>query len=174
MSGGEGKRFEKNIKDSCDKQGILWERYQDSNKFGFGKETRFTMQSPCDGHIYYEGKLYYIELKSCKTGSISIQKDKTEKNKSIKAHQIESLIKRSQYDGVIPGFIIWFVDRDTKTKHIEGGTYFIHIKDFVDWLGNCGKSSINQEDAKSIGTEVHGRKLKTNYRYNIEDLLGKI
>ena len=29
-----GKELEQSIKESCKKQHILWERYQDSNKFG--------------------------------------------------------------------------------------------------------------------------------------------
>lgn len=175
MSGGEGKRFEQNIKDSCMKQDILWERYPDSNKFGDHSQARFTMKSPCDGHIFKDGNLYYIELKSSKTGSVSFELEKTAgSSKSIKAHQIKSLLERSKYDGVTAGFIIWFLPKKTKTLDIEGGAYFINIKRFIAWAAECGKKSINKRDAEDIGIPIKYKMLKVNNQYDIIGLLDDV
>jgi penicillin-binding protein-related factor A (putative recombinase) len=152
----------------------LWERYKDNGKFGFGDKTRFSSHNPADGHIYWKGTLFYIELKSSKSSSVSFELSDTGKKPSIKYYQIKSLLERVAYDGVYCGFIIWFLDRETKTRTIEGGTYYIDVNDFVAWAEKCGKKSINIDDAKEIGIPVPFKKLKVNYRYDIEELVKRI
>lgn len=174
MENNVGKQFERNFKDSCDKQGILWERYPDSNKFNFGKGTRFTTQNPCDGHIFYKGHLYYIELKSSKTGSLSFRLPPSKEQTSIKPHQIKSLLERDKYDDVHGAFIIWFCDRDTKTKKIHGGTYYIPIQKFYQWAIHTNKKSINIDDAMMIGTPIDMKKKKVNYEFNVKWLLHEL
>lgn len=170
-----GKELEQSIKESCKKQHILWERYQDSNKFGNNEQARFTMKSPCDGHIYKDGKLYYIELKSSQTGSISYELVKTNNAcRSIKAHQIKSLYERSQYEGVNAGFIMWFLPKKTKKKEREEGAFYIDIQDFLDFVTQSNKKSINFDDAKKIGTRIDIKKLRVKNLYDIEGLLNNL
>lgn len=182
MAQNNGKRFEKNIKDSCEKQGILWERYKDNGKFGYSENTtmtRFSSENPCDGHIYYKNRLVYIELKTAMTGSISFNQPPTIQRKgeikpSIKAHQVNALILRSSYVGVSSGLLVEFSDRQTKTKLIEGGCFYINIHKFYQWAMSVNKKSINVDDARLIGTEVESKRLKVNSRYNIQKLLEDI
>ena len=176
-----GKRFEQNIADSCKKQGILWERLPDGNKFGGGnaESIRFTPDSPYDGLIYSKGNLTCCELKTAQTGSISFNQPpyfqpKGKAKPSIKAHQVKSLVERAKYDGVEAGLLVEFSDRQTKTKLIEGGCFFIDIETFVTWTEYCGKKSMNVEDARYIGTPVDSVKLKVNSRYDIKKLLERI
>ena len=176
-----GKRFEKNIKDSCEKQGILWERFIDGNKWGGGnaESIRFTPDSPYDGIIYKKGIMLCVECKTAQTGSISFNQPpyfqpKDKPKPCIKAHQVKSLVERAKYEGVNAGLLVEFSDRQTKTKLIEGGCFFIDIETFVTWTEYCGKKSMNVEDARYIGTVVDSVKLKVNSRYDIKKLLERI
>lgn len=173
-----GKRFEQNIRASCKKQGIWWERFIDGNKFGGGESeiVRFTPDSPCDGFIFSKGHLIYLELKTAQTGSISFNKplDVQPKGKakpSIKSHQVKSLLERREYDGILAGLLIEFSDRQTKTKIVKGGCYYIAIEDFCLWAKSCDKKSINVSDAMKIGIPITAKLLKTNKRYDIQELL---
>lgn len=175
-----GKRFEKNIKDSCEKQNILFERFIDSNKFnGDSGITRFTPENPCDGFLFDKGIITYVELKTAQTGSISFNQppyfqEKGKAKPSIKAHQVKSLVERSKYEGVKAGLLVEFSDRQTKTKLIEGGCFFIDIETFVTWTEYCGKKSMNVEDARYFGTVVEYKQLKVNRRYDIAGMLERI
>lgn len=177
-AGGYGKRFEASFRKSCERAGFLIERFQDSNKFGMSNSTRFTMNSPCDFLLFGESSLFYFELKSTETGSVSFNQppyEKTTKTVSIKPHQINSLLARSAYFDVYAGLIIDFADRQKKNGDvIEGGTYYISVDKFVTWAKTCGKCSINKRDAESIGIEISRQKKKVNYTYDIERMLKKI
>ena len=173
-----GKQFETDFKKSCDVCGICNLRLSDSNKYGFGSKTRFTPKNPCDFILYVNPNIYFLELKSTITGSISFNQPITiqEKDKpkpDIKSEQINSLIKYNMYTGTICGLVLRFEDKDT---HI-GNTYFIDVDDFVKWTTNVKKKSINEKDAKQIGIEISSTLLKVNKTYNIyrfiEDIQNK-
>lgn len=181
MAANNGKRFEQNIKDSCEKQGILWERFIDNGKFGFGEstDTRFSSENPCDGFLFYDGVIVYVELKTATTGAIShnqppMIQEKGKTKPSIKANQVKSLLRRKKYDGVNAGLLVEFSDRTTKTQTIPGGTFYIDIENFIRWAAECGKKSMNVDDAREIGTPVDSVKLKVNSRYDIKKLLERI
>lgn len=181
MAENNGKKFEKNVKASCDKQGVLFERYKDSNKFGFGVDTttRFTSENPCDGHIFYKGNLIYVELKTAKTGSMSFNQPPLEQIKgstkpSIKTNQLKALMERKDFKDVHGGLLVDFADRQTKTQLVKGGTFYIDVDTFINWAVGSGKKSMNVDDAKLIGLKVRSEKLKTNYRYDMIDLLERI
>lgn len=181
MAQNNGKQFEKNVKASCVKQGILFERFIDGNKFG-GSSTdtvRFTPDSPCDGFLFNKGNLCYLELKTAQTGNISFNQPpdiqpKGKPKPSIKAHQVKSLMDRSKYDGVSAGLLVEFSDRETKTKLIKGGMFFIDIETFEMWTRYCGKKSMNVDDARYIGIEVDSTTLVKNRRYDMAGLIDKI
>lgn len=172
-----GKRFETNFGKSAVDQGLLYERFKDSNKFGFGQQTRFTSQNPCDSFIHDGSTLYYIELKSTIGTSISFNQPPTEKGGTpmIKPHQILSLLERSKYPNVYCGLILDYADRvNKKGEVIEGGTYWIEINTFVGWCNSMTKKSINKDDAEIIGIKVSRTKKKVNYSYDILKLLSDI
>ena len=172
-----GKRFEGNVQKSSIKQGLLYERFKDNNKFGqHSSDIRFTQQNPCDCFIFDGDTLFYIELKSTIGSSISFNQPPTEKGGTpmIKAHQVKSLLERSKHKGVYCGLLLDFADRETKKGTIEGGTYFIGINTFVGWCATVSKKSINQEDANMIGFKVPRERKKVNYTYDIKSVLDRV
>ena len=75
----EGKRFERQFKESADKEGILCVRFNDSDmSFNPNKEfrSRFTAKNPADFFIYRYPYVYFLELKSTKYKSISFEREK--------------------------------------------------------------------------------------------------
>lgn len=178
MAGNNGKRFEGNFKKSALNQGLFFERFIDSNKFNFGEGTRFTPQNPSDCFIFDTECLYYIELKSTIGTSISFNQPCTEKGKGtymIKPHQVNALLERSNYPNVYCMLILDYADRVTKGgTTIEGGTYAIPIKTFVDWANSVDKKSINLNDCQEIGIQVPRKRKKINYTYDIKTVLDVI
>lgn len=174
MASNYGKQFEKNIETSCKKQNILFERYKDNGKFGFGNQTRFSSKNPCDGHIFYKSNLFYVELKSSKTGSISFNQPPDIKKEnavpSIKPHQVKALIERSVYSNVYSGLIVWFPMKSINNINC----FYIDINIFYEWTKTCNKKSMNIKDANKIGIPISSRKLKVNYVYDIENVLNNI
>ena len=182
MAKNKGKVFEEQFKKSVNKlEGVLFERFPDSNKFGQGgnSQTRFTLQSPCDCFIFDGCRLYYMELKHTDNTSISFNQPPYEKIKNktlmIKPHQVKSLMERSEYDKVNCGLVLDFADRqNSKGDIIQGGTYYIDINTFVGWASAVPKKSINQQDAEMIGIKINRELLVKNYTYDIERLLNSI
>lgn len=105
-----------------------------------------------------------MELKSVGTKSISFEKEKTDKG-VIHKHQIDNLQKFSTYKNVISGFIFDF--------RLSDRTYFCSITDFIQMIKNLSKKSFNENDLFKWCTplEIKKKKLKVNYRYEIENFL---
>ena len=168
----DGKIFEKDWKDSAMKQGVFILRLNDSSlSWQHEKQSKFTLENPCDFIQFSSGILYALELKSTKYSSISIQTDVSE-NGMIKMHQINSLSNFSLFDGVCAGFILNFRDEEVEENNI---TYFLPIKNFNDFLVECGKKSINKKDIVSYGgILIEQNKKRTHYSYNVEKVLSDI
>lgn len=175
MPANNGKRFESNFQKSVISSGYYYERLADSNKFGGHDSTRFTTNNPYDAHFFDGHRLYLCELKSTVNGSISFPTDLINKpvkeNKMIKFRQIKDLMDRSDYPNVYPLLVLHFEDRVLKSGTKEGVTVYIKIKDFYNWAKDCGKGSINAEDAIAIGTVIERKKLKVNYKFNIKEMV---
>ena len=108
--------------------------------------------------------LYTLELKSVGTKSISFEKEKSDKG-IIHKHQIDNLQKFSTYKNIVSGFIFDF--------RLSDKTYFCSINDFIQMIGNLNKKSFNENDLFEWCNplEIKKRKLKVNYRYDIEDFM---
>lgn len=108
--------------------------------------------------------LYALELKSVGTKSISFEKDKTDKG-VIHKHQIDNLIKFSKYKNVVSGFLLDF--------RLNEKTYFIMIEEFIYMIENLDKKSFNESDLFEWCNpiEIMKKKLKVNWKYNIEQFL---
>lgn len=170
----QGKKFERNWKESSDFYKICTIRLNDSDmSFHQFKElrSRFTAHNVADFIQYYKGKLFAMELKSTEYSSISIQREPEEESKMIKLTQINSLVNLSQYDGVIAGLVLNFRQKDS----VEEDTYFLNIKDFSNFLVSTDKKSINKLDIVQNNGLIVKQKLKrTNYLYNVQDLLERL
>lgn len=135
MSNNKGKLFEGQIKKSCEKDGLIYINLPDSNKFGFGGETRFTPDNPFDCIVYDGDRLWLLELKTTQGSSMSFNQPPYQKGDGakpmIKPHQVASLMKYSRYYNTVCGLLLDFQDRQTKKGAIEGGCIFVPIDKFV-------------------------------------------
>lgn len=158
-----GKNFENNFSKSIPDD-IYCLRIKDSaSSFSPNSKSRFTSNNPFDFLVFYDGILFPLELKSTKYKSFSIQISEEEKNKEIKYHQIQSLKEANKYENIISGFILDF--RENKT-------YWIYIEDFLLFLKENNKKSINISDIEKYnGIEISKKKLRINYRYDIKKMI---
>jgi|GEM_PF-334212 len=163
----EGKRFEENIKNSANVKTMYFERIKDSPaSFGNNDSSgviRFTSKNPYDSFVFYKYRFFPLELKSTKGTSMSIQREKSQKGKMIKLHQIEGLKRAATYEGIIAGFLL-----DFRTSE---NTFFININDVVRFMNENSKGSINEKDVINYnGVLIEKVKKKVNYRYDLEKL----
>ena len=112
---------------------------------------------------------YGLELKSTKHSSLTFwREDFEDKDRKqtfqIRKCQIQGLEKWSKHKGVF-GFIINYRDEQNKT-------YFIDIKNFLDYTSSLSKKSINKEDILQMKPiEIESKLIRTNYRYDVEKFL---
>lgn len=129
---------------------------------------RFSQKSPCD-YMMFDGKtglFYTLELKTF-GDSCSFEREKVD-NGIIHFYQIESLKKFNNYLNVISGFILDF----RKSDH----TYFLSITDFCNIEKNIKKKSFNENDMLKYANpiKIEKKKLKVNYRYDVEKFLQEV
>jgi penicillin-binding protein-related factor A (putative recombinase) len=111
---------------------------------------------------------YCWELKSTSQKYLSYQTSKDdEKSAMIQWHQIDGLMKASEFDNVRAGFLLNF-----RLDNGEQLLYFLDIKDFDKFRKNTNKRSMNIIDiALSGGVKINGEKLRKNYRWNLDEFL---
>ena len=174
MAQNSGKIFENNFKSSIDKNEIYYQRIKD-NPSSFGGDSsfvRFTLNNPYDGFCFYKGCLFPIELKTTKNNTVSIQREKSEKGKMIKKHQIEGLTEADNFENIYAGFLFHFSDIENKEND---KTYWLSIVDFNAFLSNSDKKSINIKDIVTHnGLEVNKRLKKVHYKYEVKEMLDNI
>lgn len=159
-----GKIFENEIKESIP-NGVFYYRLKDpANSFGQDSEkTRFSLPNPFDFFMYKNPYLYAIENKSKNNSMLSWTLDKKIKGKDIKAGQLLELYDAYK-QGLIAGIFINF-------RHVEE-TYFLHIRDFMDFAEVTDKKSINRHDVIEYNGFLIPQKLKkVKYTYDINALI---
>lgn len=170
-----GKKFEDVFKKSINKEKHLLLRIPDPpQSFIKSEYSKFSNENPCDFVLFdTETKLMcLLELKTTKYKSMNFQINKEDKQqKMIKYHQINSLTKFSNYDGVVAGFVFNFRDEDKKLER----TYFQRVVDFNKMINNLDKKSFNEMDLLlNNAIKIHGIKKRVNYKWDIEGLLYNI
>ena len=162
-----GKIFEENFKKSVPDYIFYYRPPDAAQSFGQNNGLRFSVKSPCDCFLYDGKRLYTLELKSVGTASISFERTKEDKG-VIHKHQIDNLEKFSGYENVVSGFLLDF--------RLSGKTYFVTIDDFISMENCLNKKSFCENDllqyCKPI--EIEKKKLKVNWRYNVEKFLRDI
>lgn len=168
----KGKKFEQQWRISSEKDNILCIRLNDSDvSFAKNPGTRFSPRNKCDFVHYYKGYMICLELKSSEYSGIGFSLTEEESQKMIKCHQINDLIKLSQFEGVISGFIFNFRQKES----LEEDTYFMDIKNFSNFVSQNDKHSINKLDIVQYGGIRMDQTLKrTNYIYHVKDLFDKV
>ena len=162
-----GKRFESNIAKSAPDYALVFRLPDSAQAFGSSNRLRFSRKNPFDYLIWdsRKHKLYALELKTVKEKSISFERD-PEDSGDIHLHQIEGLNTWNKYDGITCGFIIEF-------RACER-TVFIEIEQFNKLTQNICKKRFGIDDLennKIIYTVIPQKKLRVNYRYDIDMLL---
>ena len=88
-----GKIFEKEFKESAQKQGIWIMRINDTYVPAKAiSEDSFIPQQPCDYVVHYDGTLWLLELKSTEKKYMTIERDGN--RGMIKKHQYEQMFQK--------------------------------------------------------------------------------
>lgn len=161
-----GKQFEDNIKSSIPKNVYLYRPPDQAQAFDMSNsKLRFSRHSPADFFIYDGNRNMFLALE-CKTfqGSCSIERTKEDKG-IIHLYQVESLDKINSYYRAIAGFLLDF--------RKSSNTYFLSIDDYKILEQSITKKSFNEQDMLKHCSPIllKKRKLKVNYRYDMENLL---
>lgn len=169
-----GKRFEEDFSKSVPSYCFIHRLKDSAQSYNNSRNTRFTWDNPCDFFLYdsISHLLYPIECKTTKYKSMSVQLCKDdESSKMIKFHQINSLNKMSEYDGIVAGFFFNFRHFEGEENYLET-TYFQKIEDFQNMMKNINKKSFNELDLlTNNATKISGSKKRTRYSWNIDEFL---
>lgn len=152
-----GKRFEQNIKNSMP-DNVFFYRFRDgTSSWGGGQEnTRFQQRNICDCMMYDSQYLYLLELKSHKGKSLPLT--------AIRKNQVDDLLEASKHRNVIAGIVVEFSDLES--------VHFMPIQLVKYWYYDSDRKSIPlQSFLEKPCIEIYGKKLKTNFRYNIEQFI---
>ena len=171
-----GKKFEQLWKQSAEKQDLFILRLNDTDmSFNQNKElrSRFTLKSPCDFIMFYDGHLFMLEMKSTHSKSISFQREPDDGG-MIKLHQISSLSNAGLHDGVIAGLIINFRHEKDGEPYSED-THFWPIEAFNDYfVSNDRKSAKPIDIVQNGGIIVKQEQKRKLYDYDVKKLLEDI
>lgn len=167
-----GKQFEKHFASSIPNY-CFTHRLRDSAQSYTKKGSSFAWHNECDFFVYdsYSHLFYAIECKSTKSKNMSFQRSENDTtSKMIKYHQIQSLTKLSQFNGIISGLVLNFRDELNKTER----TYFIQIDDFNSMINDINKHSINEIDIiLHNAIKINGIKKRKYFYWDMESLFKK-
>lgn len=170
-----GKIFEEDFSKSVPSYCMLHRLKDTAQSYNNSERTKFTWNNPCDYFLYDTTShlLFAIECKTTKDKAMSVQLEEKDSNKKmVKYHQIESLNKLSEYDGIIAGLLLNFRHFEGEENYIEN-TYFQSIGDFKKMMNKIGKKSFNELDLLVDGNviSVSGHKKRTRWAWDIDSLL---
>ena len=156
-----GKIFEKELKESAQKQGIWIMRINDTYVPAKAiSEDSFIPQQPCDFIAHYNSTLYLLELKSTEKKYMTIERDGN--RGMIKKHQYEQMFQKiGEHEKAM---LVLQFEREY--------TYGLMIEDFMRFMQENEKKSINKLDVVQYnGIIIEQKKLRTHYCYNVKKLL---
>ena len=159
-----GKTFEHEFKDSAQKQGIWIMRINDTYVPAKAiSEDSFIPQQPCDYVVHYDGTLWLLELKSTEKKYMTIERDGN--RGMIKKHQYEQMFQKiGEHEKAM--LVLQF------EREQDPCTYGLIIEDFMKFLQESDKKSINKLDVVQYGGVIIDQKLlRKNYCYNVKKLL---
>lgn len=174
MAKNSGKTFEQAIKVSLPDYCFVQRLYDPPQSFVQSAETRFSNKNICD-YIVFDTKhklLYLCELKTTKYKSMSVEDihDENPVNKMIHKHQILGLNQCSDYDNVVPCFILNFRNEGLN----EQRTYFMHIDNFMQMIATINKKSFDEIDLIQNGAiKINGQRKRTRYTWDMDEFLSK-
>ena len=122
MGVNRGKQFEDKIKEG-------FERVKDTSVIRlYDVMTGYEgICNPCDFIVYHYPIMYMIECKSIHNNTLNFKSD-------IRKNQWDELLKYSKINGVVAGYMVWFIDKDK--------TIFVSSQELLN-LHNNGEKSLN-------------------------------
>ena len=151
-----GKQFEAHIQQAFERvpDCVAWRLKDQIGRYR-------NVSNPCDFFFYKRPVFYAIECKSVKGASLPFTNVRPQE-------QIYDLHDLAQNDGVVAGFIIWFIDKDI--------TVFVH-HDVIYQAYERGKKSIALKDILQLPScEYHiidGVKKRLYFTYDVTSFLEK-
>jgi hypothetical protein len=120
----------------------------------------------CDFIVYHYPTQFFIECKSCYGNTLSINSNNPKKKYgAISNKQWEGLEEMSKIEGVVAGYMIWFIDHD-RTIFVPAQSMIVH-KELGEKSYNIGK----QWDSDYI--EIKGKKKRVLFDYDMTDFIRK-
>lgn len=150
----KGKRFEQNFRKSVPND-MFYYRLKDSTNSWSNGDVRFTPHNMCDAILYDGNKLYLLELKNHKGKSLPLS--------CIRKNQLEELALNGLYKNVKSYLVINFEDVEE--------CYCLNISDITDFIRKSDRKSIPIQYCQEKGIKIEMKRLRTNYKYNINNLL---
>lgn len=162
MANKEGKKFEEDIRKSIPDDVYCYRIKDPAQSFGGGSTfTRFSLKNECDFFFYKKPILVAAELKSNQGTSISFAREKTQKGE-IKFDQIQFLVFATKFN-IKSGLLLNY----RKTEN----TYWIDILDFINFVDNTEKKSINENDLlENNAILIDSTKKRTRFSYDLSFL----
>lgn len=165
-----GKVFEKNFKESSQKQGLWVYRIMDSDLSFCGGNSQYTKSNIADFIIFdveYRN-MFLVECKSTHYKSISFDREPADK-KMIKLHQIKNLSENNQFDHVYSVFVFNFRNEDELHNIVDEDTYIMGIDDFNNFYCETDKASINKLDiVNHNGIRIDQQRKRKFFTYEIK------
>ena len=173
MAKNEGKNFESILKQNAPSYLKMVRIPDPPQSFTQRSDTRFSKKNPYDFEAYdsVHRISYSLELKSTLQKYLTYhtceEDEKEKKSANIQWHQIEGLTRASEYDNCLAGFMFNF-----RLDSGEQLLYFMNIKDFNKFRQGTNKKSLNIMDISlNGGVKINGKKLKKNYRWDLDRFL---
>ena len=161
MNQNYGRAFEKEFKESAEKQHIFCMKIADTYVPAKAvSESAFIPKQPCDFVAHYDGTLWLLEWKSSEKKYMTIERDGN--RGMIKKHQYEQMFQKiGEHEKAM---LVLQFEREY--------TYGLMIEDFMRFLQENDKKSINKLDVIQYGGfNVEQKLLRKNYCYNVKKLL---
>lgn len=157
-----GKKFEQNFRLSIPQTDkIFYYRLKDtaSSYYGGNEHLRFSQNNIADAFLFHcengSNNLLILEYKSHKGKSLPLS--------CIRENQLKEMLEAKNKTGVIPMLIVFFSDIER--------CFSLDIKYVEQFLINNDRKSIPLDYFEENGVEIEVFKLRTNYKYNVEEWL---
>ena len=157
-----GKKFEQNFRLSIPQSDkIFYYRLKDSasSYYGGNQQLRFSQNNIADAFLFHcengSNNLLILEYKSHKGKSLPLS--------CIRENQLTEMLNAKSKTGVIPMLVVFFSDIER--------CFSLDIKYVEQFLINNDRKSIPLDYFEENGVEIEVFKLRTNYKYNVEEWL---
>lgn len=154
-----GKDFESQIENAfLNVRGCTVDRLPDQMS-GFSGSSNI-----CDYIAYKYPTIFYIECKSCYGNTLSIHSNGEKRHYGdISDKQWTGLLEKSKVDGVVAGYMIWFIEWDK--------TVFVSADELAKHRAKGNKSLHVNQLCDVPHTLIPGKKMRVKFNYDLTDFV---